>query len=166
MPPKNVFKSTATEHASSSKSSVAEHAGSTSGAKDSRLENIFQEACANASPKICGLLQEVSALGHYPKRYKQPQNKEERDSNSLAKKLTQARSSLHPAVEKYLEAMKAILEALQAESIATERAKKAEGLMQQVRALGRMPKEESRSQRGPLGTRFAQGTCRWVHDLL
>ena len=113
---------------------------STSGAKDSRLENIFQEACANASPKICGLLQEVSALGHYPKRYKQPQNKEERDSNSLAKKLTQARSSLHPAVEKYLEAMKATLEALQAESIATERAKQAEGLMQQVRALGRMPK--------------------------
>ena len=124
MPPQKVLQSTATEDASSSKSSVTEHAGSSSGAKDSRLENTFQEACANAPPKICCLLQEVSALGHYPKRYKQPQNKEERDSNSLAKKLTQARNSLNPAAEEYLEAMKATLEAMQAESIATERAKK------------------------------------------
>ena len=124
MPPQKVSKSTATEHASSSKSSVTEHAGSTSSAKDSRLENIFQEACANAPPNICCLLQEVNALGHYPKRYKQPQNKEEIDSNSLAKKLTQARNSLNPAAEKSLEAMKATLEAMQTESIATARAKK------------------------------------------
>ena len=119
MPPQKVSKSIATEHASSSKSIATEHAGSTSGAKDPRLENIFQEACANAPPKIRCLLQEVSALGHYPKRYKQPQNKEERDSNSLAKKLAQARNSLNPAAEEYLEAMKATLEAMQAESIAT-----------------------------------------------
>ena len=127
MPPQKVSQSTATEHASSSKSTATEHAGSTSGAKDPRLENIFQEACANAPPKIRCLLQEVSALGHYPKRYKQPQNKEERDSNTLAKKLTQARSSLNPAAEKYLEAM-------QAASTATEHAQQAEGLMQQLRA--------------------------------
>ena len=129
MPPQKVSKSTATEHASS-----------TSGAKDPRLENMFQEACANAPPKIHCLLREVSALGHYPKRYKQPQNKEERDSNSLAKKLTQARSSFNPAAQKYLEAMQAALDAMQAASTATEHAKQAEGLMQQVRALGRTPK--------------------------
>ena len=117
MPPQKVSKSTAKEHASSSKSTATEHAGSTSDAKDPRLENMFQEACANAPPKIRCLLQEVSALGHYPKRYKQPQNKDERDSNSLAKKLTQARSSLNPAADKYLEAMKATLEAMQAASI-------------------------------------------------
>ena len=79
-------------------------------------------------------------MGHYPKRYKQPQNKDERDSNSLAEKLTKARSSFNPAADKYLEAMKATLEAMQAASIATERAKQVEGLMQEVRALGRMPK--------------------------
>ena len=100
MPPQKVSKSTATEHASSSKSTATEHAGSTSGAKDPRLENMFQEACANVPLKIRCLLQEVSALGHYPKRYKQPQNKDERDSNSLAKKLTQARSSFNPAADK------------------------------------------------------------------
>ena len=143
MPPQKVSKSTATEHASSSKSTATEHAGSTSGAKDPRLETMFQEACANAPLKIRCLLQEVSALGHYPKRYKQPQNKEERDSNSLAKKLTQARSSFNPAADKYLEAM-------QAASIATERAKKIEGLMQQVRALGRMPKENHDPKEGRL----------------
>ena len=112
MPPQN----------EASKSTAAEHASSTSGAKDPRLENMFQEAFANAPSKIRCLLQEVSALGHYPKRYKQPQNKDERDSNSLAKKLTQARSSFNPAADKYLEAMKATLEAMQAASIATERA--------------------------------------------
>ena len=46
MPPQKVSKSTATEHASSSKSTATEHAGSTSGAKDPRLETMFQEACA------------------------------------------------------------------------------------------------------------------------
>ena len=46
--------------------------------------------------------------------------------------------------------MKATLEALQAESIATERAEKAEGLMQQVRALGRMPKENDDPKEGRL----------------
>ena len=153
MPPQKVSQSTATEHASSSKSTATEHAGSTSGAKDPRLENMFQEACANAPPKIRCLLQEVSALGHYPKRYKQPQNKEESDSNSLAMKLTKARSSLNPAADKYLEAMKATLEAMQAANIATEHTQQAEGLMQQVRALGRMPKEYHEPEE-----------CRLTHD--
>ena len=107
-----------------------QHSSSTSGAKDFRLENMFQEACANAPPKIRCLLQEVSALGHYPKRYKQPQNKEERDSNSLAKKLTQARSSFNPAAQKYLEAMQAAREAMQAAKAAREHAQQAEALMQ------------------------------------
>ena len=72
-------------------------------------------------------------MGRYPNRYKQPANKMEEDSNSLAQKLTKARGSFTPAVQKYVDAMRST-------STATDHAQHAEALMQQVRALGRMPK--------------------------
>ena len=120
---------TATELATSG--NATEHA--TSG-KDPQLERMFQEACSSAPPKMQSLLQELHALGRYPKRYKQPASKMEKESDGLAQKLAKARSSFTPAVQKYVEALRST-------STATEHAQQAQGLMQQVRALGRMPKE-------------------------
>ena len=117
-----------------SKSSATEHTSSTSGAKDLRLEKMFQEACSNAPPKMQNLLQELHALGRYPTRYKQPANKMEKDSDSLAQKLTKARSSFTPTAQKFVEAVRST-------SNVTGHAQHAEVLMQQIRALGRMPKE-------------------------
>ena len=97
---------------------ATEHAASAADIKDSRLEQMYLEACSNAPSKIQSLLQELHALGRYPNRYKQPANKMETDSNSLAKKLTQARTSFTPAVEKYVEAMRST-------STSTEHAQKA-----------------------------------------
>ena len=98
------------------------------------MERMYLEASSNAPPKMQSLLQELHAMGRYPSRYKQPANKMEKDSNSLAEKLTKARGSFTPAVQKYVDAMRST-------STATEHAQQAEGLMRQVRDLGRMPKE-------------------------
>ena len=124
----------AAEHAASASGSATEHASFKTGAKDPCLEKLFQGACADAPPKVQSVLQQLHALGQYPKRYKQPANKMEKDSSSLAKRLTEVRSSFTPAAQKYVEAV-------QSNSTATEHAEKAEALMQQVRALGHMPKE-------------------------
>ena len=117
---------------------AAEHATdgalSASGAKAPHLDKMYLEASVNAPPKMQSLLQELHAMGRYPKRYKPPANKMEKDSNSLAEKLTKARGSFTPAVQKYVDAMRST-------STATEHARHAEALMQQVRALGRIPKE-------------------------
>ena len=102
--------------------------------KNPQLETMFQEACSSLPPKMLSLLQELHALGRYPKRYKQPASKMEKESDALAKKLAMARSSFTPAVQKYVEELRST-------STATEHAQQAQGLMQQVRALGRMPKE-------------------------
>ena len=94
-------------------------------------------------PKIQSLLQELNTLGDYPRSYKQPQNKEERDSNSLAMKLTQARSSFTPAVQKYLGAM-------QAANAATEHAQEAEAsisLLQELNTLGHYPRRYTQQQK-------------------
>ena len=101
--------------------------------KNPQLETMFQAACSSLPPKMLSLLQELHALGRYPKRYKQPANEMEKESDAFAKKLAKARSSFTPAVQKYVEA-------LQSTSTATEHAQQAQGLMQQVRALGRIPK--------------------------
>jgi len=70
---------TATEQAAVEQKSVSgtatEHASFASGTKETRLDRMFQEACANTSPKLQSLLQEVRTLGHYPKRFKQPATK-------------------------------------------------------------------------------------------
>ena len=124
----------ATEHAAFASGTATEHASSTSGAKDPRLEKMFQEACSNAPPKMHSLFQELHALGRYPNRYKQPANKIEKDSNSLAKKLATACSSFTLSAQKYVEAMRST-------SNATERAQHAESLMLQVRNLGHYPRE-------------------------
>ena len=117
---------------------AAEHATdgalSASGAKAPHLDKMYLEASVNAPPKMQSLIQELHAMGRYPNRYKQPANKMEKDSNSLAEKLTKARGSFTPAVQKYVDAMRST-------STATEHARHAEALMQQVRALGRIPKE-------------------------
>ena len=114
-----------------SKSTATEHANSTSGAKDPRLEKMFQEACSNAPPKMQSLLQELHALGRYPTRYKQPANKMEKDSDSLAQKLTKARSSFTPAAQKYVEAVRSTSNATEHaqhdESAATEHASSTSG---------------------------------------
>ena len=124
----------ATEHAAFASGTATEHASSTSGAKDPRLEKMFQEACSNAPPKMHSLFQELHALGRYPNRYKQPANKIEKDSNSLAQKLAKACSSFTLSAQKYVEAMRST-------SNATERAQHAESLMLQVRNLGHYPRE-------------------------
>ena len=79
-------------------------------------------------------MQQVHAMGRYPQGYKQPANKMEKDSNSLAEKLTKARGSFTPAVQKYVDAVRST-------STATEHARHAEALMQQVCGLGRIPTE-------------------------
>ena len=88
-----------TEHATFANGTATELA--TSG-KDPQLERMFQEACSSAPPKMQSLLQELHALGRYPKRYKQPASKMEKESDSLAQKLAKARSSSTPAVQKYV----------------------------------------------------------------
>ena len=135
---KDAWKRDATEHGEHSAKSAkrkdaafasgaaTEHASSTSGAKDPRLEKLFQEACSNAPPSLQSLLQELHALGRYPSRYKQPANKMEKDSDCMAQKLTKARSSFTPAAQKYVEAVRST-------SNVTEHAQHAESLMQQVR---------------------------------
>ena len=65
----------------------------------------------------------------------------------MAQKLTKARGSFTPAVQKYVDAVRST-------STATEHAQHAEALMQQVRALGRMPKESHDPKE-----------CRLAHDL-
>ena len=80
---------TATEHAI--RSTATEHAFSASGIKDSRLQNMFREACSNAPSQVQRLLQNVDTLGHYPRRYKKPADKAEKTSDSLAKKLSEAK---------------------------------------------------------------------------
>ena len=130
----------ATENATSAHGTATELA--TSG-KNPQLETMFQEACSSLPPKMLSLLQELHALGRYPKRYKQPASKMEKESDALAQKLAKARSSFTPAVQKYVEA-------LQSTSTATEHAQQAQGLMQQVRALGRMPKENHDPKEGRL----------------
>ena len=114
---------------------------SASGFKDSRLKNMFREACSNVPPQVQRLLHQVDALGHYPRRYKKPADKEEKASDSLAKKLAKAKELFSPAVQKYLEAMQAVSNAAAAASTATEHAQHAETLMQQVRELGHLPQE-------------------------
>ena len=94
------------QHGVNAQAAATEPASSTSGAKDPRLEKMFQEACSNAPQKMQSLLQELHALGRYPNRYKQPANKMEKDADSLAQKLTKARSSFTPAVQKYVEALR------------------------------------------------------------
>ena len=111
-----------------------EHASSSSGAEDSRLEKLFREACSHAPAQLQTLLLKLRALGHYPKRYKQPANTVEKNANNLAKKLGEARSSFTPAARKYVEALRST-------SNATEQAQHAEALMQQVRKLGHLPRE-------------------------
>ena len=138
----------------SASGTAQEHASSTSGPKEPRLERMFQEACDNTSQKLQSLLQQVNTLGHYPKRYKEPADKAEKVSDSLAKKLTTAKSLFCPAAQKYLEAMQAASTAMQAASTATEHAQHAEALMQQVHALARMPKES-----------YDPKECRLAHDL-
>ena len=130
----------ATEHATSAHGTATELA--TSG-KNPQLERMFQEACSSLPPKMQSLLQELHALGRYPKRYKQPASKMEKESDALAQKLAKARSSFTPAVQKYVEALRST-------STATEHAQQAQGLMQQVRALGRMPKENHDPKEGRL----------------
>ena len=84
-----------TEHATFANGTATELA--TSG-KDPQLERMFQEACSSAPPKMQSLLQELHALGRYPKRYKQPASKMEKESDSLAQKLAKARSSFNSCI--------------------------------------------------------------------
>ena len=70
-----------TEHATFANGTATELA--TSG-KDPQLERMLQEACSSVPPKMQSLLQELHALGRYPKRYKQPASKMEKESDSLA----------------------------------------------------------------------------------
>ena len=98
------------------------------------IATLYRAAYANTSPPQQSLLQQVGVLGHYPKRYKQPANKSETASNSLAMKLSKIKGALPPAAQRYLEAMQAV-------STATEHAQQAESLMQQVRKLGHLPQE-------------------------
>ena len=126
---------------------VTERAASASAIKDFRLETMFREACSKAPPNVQRLQQDVNTLGHYPKRYKRPADKVERASDSLAKKVAMVKGHFTSAVQKSLEAM-------QAASTATEHAQQAVGLMQQVRALGRMPKES-----------YYPKECRLTHKL-
>ena len=135
-----MFQEASAEQGSAS-STATEHADSAVGTKERRLEGMLQEACANTTPKLQTLLREVKTLGHYPKRYKQPANKAEMASNSLAKKLTMAKSQFTPAAQKYLEAAQAVTTEATAVSNATERAQQAEALMQQVREMGHLPHE-------------------------
>jgi hypothetical protein len=101
--------------------------------RESDLEGLRQEACANTSPLQRSLSQHLNTLGHYPKRHKVPKDKTEIASNSLAKKLANRKSGLPPAAQWYLGA-------LQAASTATEHAADAERLTQQVNTLGHYPK--------------------------
>ena len=101
-----MFQEACVEQTSAS-GTATEHASSASGPKEPRLERMFQEACDNTSQKLQSLLQQVNTLGHYPKRYKEPADKAEKVSDSLAKKLTTAKSLFCPAAQKYLEAMQA-----------------------------------------------------------
>jgi len=136
----DVWSSPNKEHAASaadvkdSRGPATDGALSASGAKDPHLEKMYLEASSNAPPKMQSLLQELHAMGRYPNRYKQPANKMEKDSNSLAQKLTKACGSFTPAVQKYVDAMRST-------STATEHAQHAEALMQQVRELGHLPQE-------------------------
>ena len=133
-----------TEHATFAHGTATELA--TSG-KDLQLDRMFQEACSSAPPKMQNLLQELHALGRYPKRYKQPARKMEKESDSLAQKLAKARSSFIPSVQMYVEALRSTC-------TATEHAQQVQGLMQQIHALGRMPKEHNDPKK-----------CRLAHDL-
>ena len=58
----------------------------------------------------------------------------EKESDSLAKKPAMASSSFTPRVQKYVEALRSTC-------FATEHTQLAQGLMQRVHALGRMPKK-------------------------
>ena len=133
-----------TEHATFAHGTATELA--TSG-KDLQLERMFQETCSSAPPKMQNLLQELHALGRYPKRHKQLASKMEKESDSLAQKLARARSSFTPKVQKYVEALRSTC-------AATEHAQQAQGLMQQVCAHGRMPQEHN-----------GANECRLAHDL-
>ena len=99
---KDAWKRNATEHAEhSAKIAKIEHSSS-SFALD--VEGLFEAACAHATPEQQSLLQQVRTLGHYPKRCKDPRDKAEALSNSLAKKLAQ--SQLPEAAQAYLSALK------------------------------------------------------------
>ena len=63
-----------TEHATFAHGTATELA--TSG-KDPQLDRMFQEACPSAPPK-----KELHALGRYPKIYKQPASKMEKESQN------------------------------------------------------------------------------------
>ena len=137
---------TATEHAT--RGTATEHAAlgpeikdSRGPGKDVRFETMFRKACSKAPPNVERLLQEVKTLGHYPQRYKQPTTKVERESNSLAKKLANAKGHFTSEVQKYLEAMQANSREAAATHTATEHAQHAQSLMQQVRKLGHLPRE-------------------------
>ena len=110
----------ATEHATSAHGTATELA--TSG-KNPQLERMFQEACSSLPPKMQSLLQELHALGRYPKRYKQPASKMEKESNGLALNLAKACRSFTPAVQEYMEAVRST-------SAATEHSQHAGALMQ------------------------------------
>jgi hypothetical protein len=134
---------TATDHAI--RSTATEHAFSASDIKDARLQNMFREACSDAPSQVQRLLQKVGALGHYPTRYKKPVDKAQKTSDSLAKKLAEAKKLFTPAVQKYLDAMQAVSTEAAAVSTEAKHAQHAEALMQQVRKLGHLP-QESQSQ--------------------
>ena len=72
------------------------------------IATLYRAAYANTSPSQQSFLQQVGVLGHYPKRYKQPANKSETASNSLAMKLSKIKGALPPAAQRYLEAMQAV----------------------------------------------------------
>ena len=81
-------------------------------------------------------MQQVRALGRMPKEYHEP------EECRLAHDLRKARAAgLMTSYEPELRELEIKDAEALAASTATEHAKKAEGLMQQVRALGRMPKE-------------------------
>ena len=93
---------------------------------DSLLEQLYQNACANAEAWELHLLQQVKNLGKYPKR--------SGATNSLAKKVNRLKKDMSDAGLRYLDALQARDRDAVQDMAATERREAADALMQKVRA--------------------------------
>ena len=111
---------------------------------DSLLEQLYQNACANAEAWELHLLQKVKDLGQYPKR--------SGATDSLAKKVNRLKKDMSDAGLRYLDALQARDRDAVQDMAATERREAAEALMQKVRALGHLPRDTVTWTRNGLST--------------
>jgi len=100
------------------------------------VEQLYTLAMESTADKERSLLKEVHTLGHYPKRAKNPDSSAKNESN-LRKRLDKMKASLSKESLSYLKALASVNE----EEMEMARRRRAQDLIESLRAFGRMPRK-------------------------